>query len=81
MPDAFFKAQQGRYVSAAVKIEFGARSDLWHAHSAVIPPITAKQFPQAFDAPECTVRALVPESSQSPYGNLSRPDLFLHLNV
>jgi hypothetical protein len=56
-----FQPLQERYVSAVVKIEFGARSDPWPAHPAVIIPMIATEFPQAFAAPECTVQALAPE--------------------
>ncbi|MES2534786.1 MAG: nucleotidyl transferase AbiEii/AbiGii toxin family protein [Pseudomonadota bacterium] len=57
----YFQVQPDRYVSSVVKIEFGARSDPWPAHAVQIIPIMAKEFPQAFAAPECTVLALAPE--------------------
>jgi predicted nucleotidyltransferase component of viral defense system len=56
-----FQLQQERYVRAVVKIECGARSDPWPGHARAIRPVMADVFPQAFDAPDCTVQALAAE--------------------
>lgn len=56
-----FLLRKERYVRPVVKIEFGARSDPWPAHTCVIRPVMAGVFPQAFKAPDCAVQALAPE--------------------
>lgn len=49
------------YVRPVVKLEFGARSDPWPVEHREVTSIVAEEFPQLFDAPACTVRALLPE--------------------
>lgn len=49
------------YVTSAVKLEFGARSDPWPSEERWVTPIVAEAFPDLFDAPVVTVRALRPE--------------------
>ncbi|HOW50958.1 MAG TPA: nucleotidyl transferase AbiEii/AbiGii toxin family protein [bacterium] len=50
-----------RYVTPAVRLEFGARSDPWPASEERIVPMVAEEFPQLFSAAACPVRALAAE--------------------
>jgi len=51
-------AGHGMYVRPIVRLEFGARSDLWPASDAEIRPYAAEQFPDAFQTPTCTAHVL-----------------------
>lgn len=52
-------AELGGYVRPVVRLEFGARSDLWPATDAEIRPYAAEYFPEAFEGtPACTVHVL-----------------------
>ncbi|HNT27502.1 MAG TPA: nucleotidyl transferase AbiEii/AbiGii toxin family protein [bacterium] len=50
-----------RYVTPAVRLEFGARSDPWPASDRSITPMVAEEFPQLFTVMSCSVRALAAE--------------------
>lgn len=49
------------YLATDVKLEFGARSDPWPSEERQVTPIAAEVYPDLFDAPAVTVRALRPE--------------------
>lgn len=49
------------YLTPVVRLEFGARSDPWPVQTRQIVSIVAEEFPQLFDSPGCSVRALLPE--------------------
>ncbi len=49
------------YMTPVVKLEFGARSDPWPVEEQTVTSIVAEEFPQLFEAPGSTVRALRPE--------------------
>lgn len=49
------------YVSRIVKLEFGACGDPWPVARREVTSIVAEEFPILFDAPACSVRALLPE--------------------
>lgn len=53
--------QASGYVSPIVKLEFGARSDPWPVEERTVTSIVAEEFPEIFEAPSCTVSALLPE--------------------
>jgi hypothetical protein len=49
----------GGYVRPIVRLEFGARSDLWPATDAEVRPYAAEHFPEVFQSnPTCTVHVL-----------------------
>jgi hypothetical protein len=48
----------GGYVRPVVRLEFGARSDLWPASDAEVRSYAAEYFPDAFQTPTCTVHVL-----------------------
>jgi hypothetical protein len=47
-----------QYISAHVKLEFGARGDPWPMEQKVIVPYAAEEFPDFFAAPNITVDVL-----------------------
>lgn len=52
------KNPPGAYVAPAVRLEFGARSDLWPCTTLPVRPYVAEEFPDVFDAPTCQVPVL-----------------------
>lgn len=48
----------GAYVAPAVRLEFGARSDLWPCTKLEIRPYVAEEFPDFFEHPTCEVPVL-----------------------
>jgi hypothetical protein len=59
-PRALEEADYGSaaYVRAEVKLEFGARGELWPAHRARVRPYVAVEFPQLFATAEAEVNVL-----------------------
>lgn len=55
------EVESPRYVTAVVKLEFGARSDPWPVETRTVVSIVAEEYPALFDAPSCAVRSLLPE--------------------
>ena len=47
-----------QYVLAEVRLEFGARGELWPAHLAQVRPYVADEFPELFRAPAAMVNVL-----------------------
>jgi Nucleotidyl transferase AbiEii toxin, Type IV TA system len=46
------------YISRRVKLEFGARGDLWPTEKREITSYAAEEFPDFFEAPSCSVDVL-----------------------
>jgi hypothetical protein len=59
-PPAFPRADYQRmtYISPRVKLELGARGDPWPTERKSIRPYAAEDFPDFFEAPECSVTVL-----------------------
>ena len=51
----------GGYVESQVKIEMGARSDIWPNQRGTVKPYVAEQIPKAFSISECHVQVLAAE--------------------
>lgn len=48
------------YVNPAIRLEFGARGELWPAEAGAVTAYAAEEFPALFTAPTVPVRALSP---------------------
>ncbi|HBC86379.1 MAG TPA: hypothetical protein DCZ94_05430 [Lentisphaeria bacterium] len=46
------------YISPAVKLEFGSKSDMWPSSISKITPYAAEFFPKSFDEPFCELKVL-----------------------
>lgn len=49
------------YISPAVRVEFGARSDHWPSEKSLITPYAAEQFPDFFTEPSYELKVLAAE--------------------
>ena len=49
------------YVNASIRLEFGARGELWPAITGTVASYASTEFPQLFRAPAARVRALSPQ--------------------
>jgi predicted nucleotidyltransferase component of viral defense system len=56
-----WQTNTGGYVESEVKIEMGARSDIWPNQRGTVKPYVAEQFPKAFSSQECQVQVLAAE--------------------
>ena len=57
-PSAFAEAGEAAYISRSVKIEGGARADVWPTEERSIRPYVAEAFPESMPDAEVSVRAL-----------------------
>lgn len=58
------------YVNRAIRLEFGARGELWPAEAGAVTPYVVEEFSALFAAPTVPVRALSPRRPDDP----PRPD-------
>lgn len=54
------------YVNPAIRLDFGARGELWPAEAGAVTPYVAEEFPALFAAPTVPVRALSQRRPDDP---------------